>query len=139
MLWAWDRKHVSIAQAHEISTARIVTVAFNQSRPVPTVVQLLLDAGFTLSAEAMRVDMSSADDIVLLSDQLPVDHPVPRGQLAALAQHLNRTVPEIAERLTALGFQVPHPLPARAGSRGGRLLVHGEWGADERNEADQPR
>lgn len=111
-LWDDDAGAAQTATTHEVSTARIVTTAFREDRSIQAVIHLLLEAGFIPSAEAERLDTSGADDSVLLSDGLPVDRPVPRGQLAAIAQHLGRTVPEVAERMTTLGFQVTYPLHA---------------------------
>lgn len=110
-LWGRDRKPVPVAQAHEICKARIVTAAFNANRSIGAVIQLLSEAGFTVPAEASQLDISDADDGVLLSDGLPITHAVPKGQLAALALHLGRSVSDVAERLIKLGFHTPDPLP----------------------------
>ncbi|GDY54555.1 hypothetical protein SVIO_051780 [Streptomyces violaceusniger] len=110
-LWFDGEKPISADRAHEISTARISYLAFTRGRSVGALVELLQEAGFATPAETARLDLAQDDDSILLSDDLPVDRPVPRGQLAALALRLGRPVSEVAQRLTTLGFRVPDPLP----------------------------
>ncbi|MFD8332104.1 caspase family protein [Streptomyces solisilvae] len=101
----------SVDQTHQISKAHVVCIAFTSNRSTSAVVQLLTEAGFSPSAEAEWLDITHDDDSVLLSDELPLERPVPRGQLAGLALRLDRPVTDVARRLTELGFQVPDPLP----------------------------
>ncbi|MBP8536800.1 caspase family protein [Streptomyces sp. MK37H] len=111
-LWSRDPEPVPTARADEISTARVVSVAFITHRSISDVIQLLTDAGFATSPDAARLDSTHDDDSVLLSDHFPIDRVIPRGQLAAIAQHLDRTVSDVANRLAELGFEAPAPLPA---------------------------
>ncbi|MGY0060669.1 HD domain-containing protein [Streptomyces sp. LZ34] len=110
-LWFDGEKPIPADRAHEISTARIAYLAFSRGRSVGALVELLQEAGFAAPSETARLDLTQDDDSILLSDDLPVDRPVPRGQLAALALRLGRPVSEVAQRLTTLGFRVPDPLP----------------------------
>ncbi|KUJ69786.1 hypothetical protein ACZ90_08270 [Streptomyces albus subsp. albus] len=111
-LWDEREEAVPAEEAQRISTARIVTVAFRTSRSHASVIRLLTEAGFTPAAKAARLGPLLDDDNVLLSDGFPVDRPIPRGKLVAIAQHLGRPVAEVAERLAELGFLPPDPLPA---------------------------
>lgn len=102
-LWTGDSRPVPTAQAQKVSVGRIVSTAFTANRTASDVSRLLAEAGFTPSAEATRLDTRHDDDHVLLSDRLPVDRPIPRGQLAALALHLGRPVPEVHGASTSWG------------------------------------
>ncbi|MFC0599999.1 HD domain-containing protein [Streptomyces palmae] len=117
LLGLWDREYAQygpgpVEEPRLISTARIVTVAFRTSRSHASVIRLLGEAGFTPAAEAARLGPLRDDDTVLLSEGFPVDRPVPRGALVAIAQHLGRSVADVAARLAELGFQPPDRLPA---------------------------
>ncbi|MFE7127574.1 caspase family protein [Streptomyces sp. NPDC057617] len=120
-LWDFHADPLSAEEAQEINHPQLISVARFCGVTLDAVIKLLKRTGFSLSEEcASREHTPLPDDdwdIISYNDiALTVDRTVPVPHLAGVAYRTGRTVEGVAEKLSALGFEVPElplgrPLP----------------------------
>ncbi|MFD7894014.1 caspase family protein [Streptomyces sp. NPDC059743] len=122
-LWHFHADPLSPQQAQEISYPQLISVARSCGVTTDTVTRLLKRTGFSLSeeCESRRNTPFPEDDWDVLrtnDTDLTVDRRVPVPHLAGVAYRTGRTLEAVAEKLSALGFEVPElplgrPLPSK--------------------------